>query len=44
LLSIAHGDGRFAKLIQQLVKTDLLVLDHWGLEKIPANPTQAGSG
>jgi len=33
-LSIAHGDGRFAKLIQQLAKTDLLVLDDWGLEKI----------
>jgi DNA replication protein DnaC len=26
-LSIAHGDGRFGKLIQQLAKTDLLVLD-----------------
>lgn len=33
-LSIAHGDGRFAKLIQQLAKTDLLVLDDWGLEKM----------
>ncbi|AJQ95668.1 ATP-binding protein [Gynuella sunshinyii] len=34
MLSIAHGDGRFAKLIQQLAKTDLLVLDDWGLEKM----------
>ena len=34
MLSIAHGDGRFAKLIQQLAKTDLLVLDDWGLEKL----------
>ncbi|WP_414671546.1 IS21-like element helper ATPase IstB [Escherichia coli] len=33
-LSIAHGDGRFSKLIQQLAKTDLLVLDDWGLEKM----------
>lgn len=33
-LSIAHGDGRFGKLIQQLAKTDLLVLDDWGLEKM----------
>ena len=33
-LSIAHGDGRFAKLIQQLEKADLLVLDDWGLEKM----------
>ena len=31
-LSIAHGDGRFTKLIQQLAKTD--VLDDWGLEKM----------
>ena len=33
-MSIAHGDGRFAKLIGQLAKTDLLVLDDWGLEKM----------
>jgi DNA replication protein DnaC len=33
-LSIAHGDGRFAKLVQQLAKTDLLILDDWGLEKM----------
>lgn len=33
-LSIAHGDGRFPKLVQQLAKTDLLVLDDWGLEKM----------
>jgi len=33
-LSIAHGDGRFPKLIQQLAKTDLLILDDWGLEKM----------
>lgn len=33
-LSIAHGDGRFAKLVAQLAKTDLLVLDDWGLEAL----------
>ena len=33
-LNIAHGDGRFAKLIAQLAKTDVLVLDDWGLEKM----------
>ncbi len=33
-LNIAHGDGRFAKLITQLAKTDLLILDDWGLEKM----------
>lgn len=34
MLSIAHGDGRFPKIIQQLAKTDLLVLDDWGLEQM----------
>ena len=33
-LNIAHGDGRFTKLITQLAKTDLLILDDWGLEKM----------
>lgn len=33
-LSISHGDGRFSKLIRQLAKTDLLVLDDWGLETL----------
>jgi DNA replication protein DnaC len=33
-LSIAHGDGRFSKLIAQLAKVDVLVLDDWGLEKM----------
>jgi len=33
-LSIAHGDGRFSKLVAQLARTDLLVLDDWGLEKL----------
>jgi len=33
-LSIAHGDGRFVKLLNQLAKTDVLVLDDWGLESL----------
>jgi len=33
-LAIAHGDGRFTKLINQLAKTDLLILDDWGLETL----------
>lgn len=34
MMNIAHGEGRFTNLIQQLAKTDLLVLDDWGLEKL----------
>lgn len=33
-LSIAHGDGRFTKLVNQLDKTDVLLLDDFGLEKL----------
>ncbi len=33
-LTIAHGDGRYTKLINQLAKTDLLILDDWGLETL----------
>ena len=33
-LAIAHGDGRFSKLIAQIAKTDLLILDDWGLESL----------
>ncbi len=33
-LSIAHVDGRFARFIAQLARTDLLILDDWGLEKM----------
>jgi len=33
-LSIAHGDGRFSRLIRQLAKTDLLIFDDWGLETL----------
>ena len=39
-LSIAHHDGRFSKLIAQLAKTDVLLLDDWGLEKTRSWTTQ----
>lgn len=30
-IAIAHGDGRYSKLLAQLAKTDVLLLDYWGL-------------
>ncbi|MGK0171972.1 MAG: DNA replication protein DnaC [Gammaproteobacteria bacterium] len=30
-IAIARGDGRYPKLLAALAKTDLLVLDDWGL-------------
>jgi DNA replication protein DnaC len=30
-LSVAKGDGRYTKLMTDLAKTDLLILDDWGL-------------
>ena len=33
---IAKGDGRYPKLLATLAKTDLLVLDDWGLTKLTA--------
>ena len=35
-LPIAKGDGRYPKLLASLAKTDLLVLDDWGLVKLNA--------
>jgi DNA replication protein DnaC len=35
-LRIAHGDGSYAKLMTQLAKTDLLILDDWGIQKLNA--------
>jgi DNA replication protein DnaC len=32
-LRLAHGDGSFAKRLNQLAKTDVLVLDDWGLQE-----------
>jgi len=36
MLRIAHGDGSYTKLMNQLLKTDLLILDDWGIQKISA--------
>lgn len=33
-LTIAHGDGSYSKRLLQLEKTDLLILDDWGLEPL----------
>jgi DNA replication protein DnaC len=33
-LHIAHGDGSYPRLMSQLAKTDLLILDDWGIQKI----------
>ncbi len=35
-LSYAHADGRYPQLMNKLAKTDLLVLDDWGLAKLTA--------
>lgn len=35
-LMLAKGDGRYLKLMQQLAKTFLLILDDWGLEPLSA--------
>ena len=35
-LSLAHGDGRFPKLMAAFAKIDLIVLDDWGLAKLTA--------
>ncbi len=35
-LSVAKGDGRYPKLLTNLAKTDVLILDDWGLMKLNA--------
>ncbi|AOU97782.1 AAA family ATPase [Acidihalobacter yilgarnensis] len=35
-LQLAHADGRFPKLMASLAKTDLIVLDDWGLGPLDA--------
>jgi hypothetical protein len=36
-LRIAHADGSYSKLLHQLAKMDLLILDDFGLEALQAN-------
>jgi DNA replication protein DnaC len=33
---IAKGDGRYPKLLANLAKVDVLILDDWGLMKLSA--------
>ena len=33
-LELAHGDGRFPRLFRQLLRTDLLILDDWGPDRL----------
>jgi DNA replication protein DnaC len=33
-LAVARGDGRYARMLKALARTDLLVLDDWGPEKL----------
>jgi DNA replication protein DnaC len=33
-LMIAHGDGSYAKLVKDLSKVQLLILDDWGIDKL----------
>lgn len=33
-LRIAHGDGSYPRLMNRLLKTELLILDDWGIQKI----------
>ncbi len=35
-LEVARGDGRYLKLLKQLSKVDVLVLDDWGLARLTA--------
>lgn len=35
-LPIAKGDGRYAKVMTNLAKTEVLILDDWGLSKLTA--------
>jgi DNA replication protein DnaC len=35
-LRIAHGDGSWSRLMGQLARTELLILDDWGLHKLNA--------
>lgn len=33
-LDVAKGDGRYAKMLKSFAKTDLLIIDDWGLKKL----------
>lgn len=33
-LTISHGDGSYLKLLERIAKTELLIIDDWGLEPL----------
>ncbi len=33
-LAVAHGDGRYQKIMSSLAKIDLLIIDDWGLSRL----------
>lgn len=33
-LTISHGDGSYLKLLSQIAKADILIIDDWGLESL----------
>ena len=33
-LALAHGDGRYPKMMNQIAKASLIIIDDWGLSKI----------
>lgn len=39
-LRIAHGDGSYPRLMNRLLKMDLLILDDWGIQKITSAQRQ----
>ena len=36
-LELAHGDGRFPRVFKALTKTQLLILDDWGPDRLNAS-------
>ena len=36
-LALAHGDGRYPQMMKTLARTDVLLLDDWGLSKLTAS-------
>ncbi|MCG5539459.1 IS21-like element helper ATPase IstB [Halorhodospira sp. 9622] len=39
-LRIAHGDGSYPRLMARLLKTELIIIDDWGIQKISAAQRQ----
>ena len=35
-IGYAHGDGRYPKVMRKLARTDVIILDDWGLSKLTA--------